>query len=207
MELKGIFEQENYKLSLEICKVAEELKIINQELKILKQEKYISESSASNPSDIRTKLLTSQLPQVNDRPTQSMIISINDKLIQLSKIHEHGLDCHGKRFAKLEDGFKMLSKQMQKEYQLESVNRSSIISSDETIYKQLDHISTVLEKQQEVIETQRKINEDRLDQFFSMLLILQDTHPRIANNNNEEMLSKLFQKVDKIEKFLEQNLG
>ncbi|KAI8899408.1 hypothetical protein BC833DRAFT_585803 [Globomyces pollinis-pini] len=37
-----------------------------------------------------------------DRPTKNMIVSMNDKLIQLGKLHEHGVESHSQRLNQIE---------------------------------------------------------------------------------------------------------
>jgi flagellar motility protein MotE (MotC chaperone) len=139
-----------------------------------------------------------------DRPTKTMILSMNDKLIQLSKLHEHKLATIEDKINKFSQVGNHNAGQNHTDFRdiidsavsrvqdythslfLERLGKSPSVSSFdsddvEKLSKDIHNIKSTLQAQESRLSHEQKTNEERMNQFLNMLSLLQDAHSRLAS--------------------------
>lgn len=167
--------------------------------------------------DIRKQISTLSRKEMGiDRPTKSMILSMNDKLIQFAKLHEHGLETQAKKISVIDEriqkaftsstetrapdvGLKRIQDQlsfMQSLFLENSSKKSSSFSSFDSsddgvdkIAKEVEGMNKTLSKQAEGLSRDQHLNQERMDQFLSMLSVLQDAHTSLASQLEKKELN------------------
>jgi hypothetical protein len=137
--------------------------------------------------------------QVLDRPTKNLIIGVNDKLIQLSKLQEHSFDSLNVRLSQLEKrqiphDSELKSLLLNVEKRLDRIEKrardndldlqrildnmgkrhSETDSDDELSERSAKTLRDDIKNIKSFIEAENQITQDRMSQFLNMFTLLQD---------------------------------
>jgi hypothetical protein len=184
--------------------------------------------------DIRTlmdELKAMNHGQVLDRPTKNLIIGVNDKLIQLSKLQEHSFDSINMRLSQLEKrqspqdnevknlllGIEKRLDRIEKRARDNDLDLQRILdnlgkrhsdtdSDDELSDRNVKSLKDDIKSIKSFIEAENQLAQERMSQFLNMFTLLQDAilsdQQKSEVNALRRSLDEQTQKTMKMERIL-----